>query len=213
MKNIGCRRYCEAVPIASTFTRTSRVSPHMHTLTATRRRASFGCRPSAWRVITVLRAPELRDSERLVEEHADEFLREWEAFHGETGGAEHDAASRRSSVAISRRFSRTPESDKPPLDARSGDRRQSHSQRLVLRSHDARRRLLPPLRSSAFSQCLPLSVAASRMSSLSNRSRAATSDLRPHRPLRRPPRSLFSAVVRQGRRPARKQGWIEGSRL
>jgi len=116
-------------------------------------------------------------------------------------------------VAISRRFSRTPESDKPPLDARSGDRRQSHSQRLLLRSHDARRRLLPPLRSSAFSQCLPLSVAASRMSSLSNRSRAGTSNLRPHRPLRRPSRSLFSAVVRQGRRAARRSASPAAARV
>jgi hypothetical protein len=31
------------------------------------------------------RASELRDIERLIEKHADELLRQWEAFHGESG--------------------------------------------------------------------------------------------------------------------------------
>ena len=31
------------------------------------------------------RAPELRDIERLIEDHADDLLKEWEAVHGEPG--------------------------------------------------------------------------------------------------------------------------------
>jgi hypothetical protein len=31
------------------------------------------------------RAPELRDIERLIEDHVDDLLKEWEAVHGESG--------------------------------------------------------------------------------------------------------------------------------
>jgi len=31
------------------------------------------------------RAPELRDVERLIEDHVDALLKEWEAVHGESG--------------------------------------------------------------------------------------------------------------------------------
>ena len=31
------------------------------------------------------RAPELRDVERLIEDHVDDLLKEWEAVHGESG--------------------------------------------------------------------------------------------------------------------------------
>ena len=50
-KDARCPQCCEVARTASTSTRTSPTSPRTCISTATKRRASFGCGPSVWRVI------------------------------------------------------------------------------------------------------------------------------------------------------------------